>query len=204
MILVIDYGVGNVGSILNMLRKCGADVRVSSMAREVEDADKLVLPGVGAFDHGMQQLRRFGLIAARNVAVRDRRTPILGICLGMQLFGKGSEEGREPGLGWIDGRSVRFAFGGEAPPLKVPHMGWNVLAPTHPASILAGLEPTARFYFVHSYHLCCDRAEDVVSTTTYGYPFASMIVRANVIGVQFHPEKSHRYGLWLLQRFAEL
>lgn len=201
MIAIVDYDVGNVGSIANMLRKAGAEAIITADPEALEGADKIVLAGVGSFDAGMRKLRERGFDELLNRRVRDGGIPLLGICLGMQLFARRSEEGSEPGLGWLDAEAVRFRL----PPqgrLKVPHMGWNSLEAGPEAMADLGLPPDARFYFVHSYHLVCRDDQDVLARTTYGYPFASAVRRRNLLGVQFHPEKSHRFGLALMARFA--
>lgn len=202
MITIIDYGMGNVGSIANMLRKLGIEAIVSHSVDDLERAEKLILPGVGSFDHGMRNLRARGLIPVLEERVNRRGTPVLGICLGMQLMGKGSAEGVEPGLGWIDADNVplrRDAPAGER--LKVPHMGWNTVRLTSQGPPSMG--PDRRFYFVHSFHLACRDQHDVWAWTTYGVPFVSAVKRDHLLGVQFHPEKSHRFGLQLLGDFAE-
>jgi imidazole glycerol-phosphate synthase subunit HisH len=203
MIAVVSYGVSNVGSILNMLRKIGAPAVAVSTPAEIERAEKLILPGIGAFDNGMKALSDLGLAEPLKERVVRDGVPILGICLGMQLLGQGSEEGALAGLGLLEGRCVRFCRGGE-PPLRVPHMGWNVLAPRRDSALLTGLDEHARFYFVHSYHLGCGDPVDVLATARYGVEFTAMVQRGNVWGAQFHPEKSHRYGMALLGNFARL
>jgi len=201
-IAIIDYGMGNLGSILNMLKKIGAGGRISSDPDVIRNADRLILPGVGAFDQGMANLDRLGLIPVLNETVLDGRTPVLGICLGMQLMTKTSEEGKTAGLGWIDAKTVKFHHD---PPLalKVPHMGWNVIIPKKGSPLLTGMYTDPRFYFVHSFHAVCADPEDILSTTPYGYEFTSSFQRGNIIGVQFHPEKSHKFGMRLLKNFAE-
>ena len=203
MISVVDYGVANLGSILNMLHKAGAQAEAVSTPDAIARAEKLILPGVGAFDHGMAALSERGLAEALKKRVACASVPLLGICLGMQLLGNSSEEGSLAGLGLIDGRCARFRFGDERP-LKVPHMGWNVLAPKRASPLFKGLEENARFYFVHSYHLVCADASDVLATAHYGIEFTAVVQRGNVWGVQFHPEKSHRFGMTLLRNFAEM
>lgn len=201
MIAIIDYDVGNVGSIANMLRKAGADAVITADPEALERADKIVLAGVGAFDSGMRKLRERGFVELLDRKVRQGGTPLLGICLGMQFMGHGSEEGSEPGLGWLDATAVRFKL----PPggaLKVPHMGWNALDLAPGVGAEQGVSADARFYFVHSYHLVCNDEADVAARTTYGYPFVSAVRKGNIFGVQFHPEKSHRFGLALMERFA--
>ena len=204
MIVIIDYKMGNLGSILNMLKKIGAPAMASSLPEDILQADKLILPGVGAFDNGMTNLKESGLLSVLNEKVLAKKTPILGICLGMQLLTRRSAEGGLEGLGWIEADTVRFRFGKEESTLKVPHMGWNTVR-FKPGSILSsGLENEARFYFVHSFHVVCDREENVAGKTFYGYEFSSAIQNGNIMGVQFHPEKSHKYGLRLLKNFVEM
>jgi glutamine amidotransferase len=203
MIVVVDYGIGNVGSILNMLKRLGIPARLSRGAEDLEGAEKLVLPGIGAFDAGMERLHERGLVEVLERRVRGNGVPVLGICLGFQLMGRGSEEGRLPGLGWLDADAVRFDSSQAEGPLRVPHMGWNLLRPSGRSRIMAGLPDDPRFYFVHSYHMRARRAEDVVAWATYGYEFAAAMEHGHVVGVQFHPEKSHRFGMSLLRNFAE-
>ena len=183
-----------------MLRKVGAPVQVGQTSDELALASKLILPGVGAFDNGISSLRARGLVPVLNELVLERKVPILGICLGMHLFAKRSEEGHESGLGWIEADVVRFNFGTRKGPLKVPHMGWNsVSVGSEDAQSL--VPQPSRFYFVHAYHLACSDDADVAGRTTYGYEFASVVRRGNIQGVQFHPEKSLRFGMELLRRF---
>ena len=203
MICIVDYGMGNLGSIANMLRKVGADALVSSDAAVIEKAEKLILPGVGAFDNGVKNLAERDLVSLLNTQVLQRKKPILGLCLGMQLFTKSSEEGRMPGLGWIDAQTARFRFDGANSGLKVPHMGWNTLEVCQPHSLLASVDPNARFYFVHSYYVLCGDNRNILAKTHYGVDFASVISQDNIMGAQFHPEKSHKFGMALLKNFAE-
>lgn len=202
MIVIVDCQIGNVGSILNMLRKAGAAAVISSSADDIAAADKLILPGVGAFDNGMAKLRSSGLVPLLREKVMDQGTPILGICLGMQLFTTGSEEGVLPGLGWLAARTVRFRADANRQ-LKVPHMGWNAVRPRDRDSLFWQLDSEAGFYFVHAYHVICERDCDVLATSHHGYEFVSSVQCGNIFGTQFHPEKSHRYGLQLLTNFAE-
>jgi len=202
MIVVIDYGLGNPASVRNMLRKAGVEAGVSADPATIASADKLILPGVGAFDHGMQNLEERGLIPVLNEAVRERQVPFLGICLGMQLMSRGSEEGVRPGLGWLAADTVRFAFADDAD-LRVPHMGWNTVAPRAETFLSRGLADDSRFYFVHSYHVRCDDPADVTLVAGYGGDMVAATVRGNVAGTQFHPEKSHKFGLALMRRFIE-
>jgi imidazole glycerol-phosphate synthase subunit HisH len=199
---IVDYGMGNVGSILNMLKRIGIAARLASSAVEIRQAERLILPGVGAFDTGMQHLQDSGLIDVLNHKVLEEQVPTLGICLGMQLLMRGSEEGVRPGLGWVAGTTVRFP-GDVVGGLKVPHMGWNSVQVCRNDSLFRNLEQGARFYFVHSYHAVCERQDDVLAWTTHGMRFASSVQHGNIVGTQFHPEKSHRYGVQLLKNFIE-
>jgi glutamine amidotransferase len=203
MIVIINYGLGNLGSIANMLRKIGVGAQVSSEVSAIEKADKLILPGVGAFDRGITNLKEENLLPILNKKVLEDKTPILGICLGMQLMGKGSEEGSQPGLGWLDAEIVRFQLNRENSSLRIPHMGWNMLNIVRSHPIFMGLEQENRFYFVHSFHMICTKEENILAKSQYGYSFAAVAGYANIIGVQFHPEKSHRFGMRLLKNFAE-
>lgn len=202
MIVVINYGVGNLGSISNMLRKIGTEAIVTADPSEIERADKLILPGVGAFDNGIRNLKERGLFELIKKAVENRKTPILGVCLGMQLFSKGSEEGKLAGFGWLNARTVRFKFDDPLKYLKIPHMGWNTIKVEDPSPLVQGLDRDSRFYFVHSYHLDCRDEKDITAVTNYGYDFPSVIRKENIYGIQFHPEKSHKFGMRLLENFA--
>jgi len=203
MITIVDYGMGNLGSVRNMLKKIGISSQISSEAEKIAEATKLILPGVGAFDNAMQNLGNLGLIPVLKRKVIEEKTPFLGICLGMQLLTKRSEEGSLSGLGWIDAETVRFRFsGGEN--LKIPHMGWNTIAVRKESPLYDGLLEEPRFYFVHSYYVACNNPSDVLTTTDYGIDFCSSLACGNVFGVQFHPEKSHKFGMRLLKNFAEL
>ncbi len=204
MIVIVDYGVGNLGSIANMFKKVGVKVVISSKAADLEAAEKLILPGIGAFDAGMGKLHEHGLIPILDRLVLEKKVPILGHCLGMQLMTKISEEGKLPGLGWFEARTLRFEFGSDQSNLKVPHMGWNTIEICRPHPLLADLEDGSRFYFVHSYYVECDNPDEVLAVTEYGGKFHSVITKENIIGVQFHPEKSHKYGMRILKNFSEM
>ena len=203
MIVIVDYGMGNLASIANMLKKVGAEGIISSDSTTIAGAEKLILPGVGSFDTGMHNLSERGLVPVLNARVLKDTVPILGLCLGLQLFTERSEEGRLPGLGWIKGETVRFKVEGAHERLKIPHMGWNTIEPLRQHPLLNGLDEEPRFYFVHSYHVVCADPEDILAWTRYGYDFPSIVVRGNVVGVQFHPEKSHKFGMQLLRNFVE-
>jgi imidazole glycerol-phosphate synthase subunit HisH len=197
---VVGYGLGNLGSVTNMLRRIGAEPRIASTPEQIEASERLLLPGIGAFDTGMTLLHDTGLAdAVRSFAATGK--PLLGICLGMQLLMDSSEEGSEPGLGLIAGSSRRFD---EAEGIRVPHVGWNTLAPTRSDPLVAALPDDSRFYFVHSYRVVPDAAADTLAVTQYGGPFSSMIRSGNVMGAQYHPEKSHAFGMQILRNFSAL
>lgn len=202
MIAIVDYGMGNSGSIQNMLLRLGQRSIITYDHDAIRSAEKLILPGVGAFDQAMHNLDERGLRGLLNERVLDEKVPILGICLGMQLFTKSSDEGQPvEGLGWFDADTRRFAFPPDRP-LRLPHMGWNTLQVERPHPVLDGMVDEARFYFVHTYHVVCRRPEDTLARAQYGIPFTAMIARDNIVGAQFHPEKSHRFGLALMSRFV--
>jgi glutamine amidotransferase len=198
MIVIVDYGVGNVGSVANMLRKVGARARISASSADIEAADKLILPGVGHFDSGMAKLNETGLVPVLAEQVLAKGKPVLGICLGMQMLTRGSEEGSAPGLGWIDAYSHRFP---DMAGLRVPHMGWNTVRADNEASLFAHHGDTERFYFVHSYFVRTADPAHVAATCSYGIEFAAAFQANNIFGVQFHPEKSHLFGMELFKRF---
>lgn len=202
MIVIVDYGMGNLRSIIIKLQRMEIEAMVSSRFEDIQKADKLILPGVGSFASAMENLRTYGLIGALNEAVIQNKIPILGICLGMQLFTKWSEEGNAPGLGWINAETRRFNFEPGSNGLKVPHMGWNTIKVQKSSPLFEDVPLDSRFYFVHSYHVCCGDHGDILATTNYGYDFCSMVQKDNIVGVQFHPEKSHYIGVRLLRNFA--
>jgi len=203
MITVVDYGVGNIGAILNMLDYLGIDAQASGDASVIMNADQLILPGVGAFDKAMSTLRARQLIEPLNHAVLTRKVPVMGVCLGMQLLGRRSEEGQEAGLGWIDADVKRIALP-PGSPLKVPHIGWMEVQPTQRSALFDPGLPAERFYFDHGYYMQCDRPEDVSATINYPAPLCCAVSAGNVSGVQFHPEKSHRFGMRLFRAFGQL
>lgn len=203
MIGIVDCGLGNVASIQRMFEAADHDADIIASPAEIRSCEKLVLPGVGAFDAGMRLLEEGGWIGSLNDAVIERRTPLLGICLGMQLLCRGSEEGERPGLGWIDADVRILDVAGDAR-LKLPHMGWAVTQARHDNPLLPADGQERRFYYVHKYRVECDREDNVLATATYGRPFTSAVRRDNIFGVQFHPEKSHRFGKELLSRFGQL
>jgi len=197
---IIAYGLGNLGSVVNMLQRVGVVPRLVRTPEEVLESERLLLPGIGAFDTGMQALDDRGLVPPIREFVASGR-PLLGICLGMQLLLEASAEGLAAGLGLIPGQSQRFRT---APGLRVPHVGWNVVEPTRDDPLVAGLPARSRFYFVHSYHVVPSNDAHKLGVTDYGGPFVSMVRAGNVMGAQFHPEKSHEFGKIVLRNFAGL
>ena len=200
--VIIDYGVGNVGAVANMLRRVGGTACISRDPETIGAADRLILPGVGSFDRAMAQLRESGVVDVITECVQANGTPLLGICLGMQILGRASEEGGAPGLGWIEADVVRFRPPPGEAAFRIPQMGWNLLRPVRADPLLEDfVHESFYLYFLHSFHLVCDDPEDVVAWTDYGYEFAAMVRVGNVWGVQGHPEKSHRFGMALFRRF---
>lgn len=204
MIVILDYEMGNVGSILNMVSRIGGNAEISGSHTAIKEATGLILPGVGAFDQGVLNLQRLGIWDIICEKVITQKCPVLGICLGMQLLTESSEEGKLIGLGWIKAKTRRFLFEGQHTRLKIPHMGWNLVNPVSKDGLFFQFDEPPRFYFVHSYHVCCSNNEDVLGTSTYGYEFVSAIRKENIFGVQFHPEKSHKFGLKLLSNFIRI
>lgn len=204
MVIIIDYGMGNLGSIRNMLEKIGYEAQISSEPDLISRADKLILPGIGSFDSGMKNLENRGLIQILSECVLKNKVPFLGICLGMQLITKNSEEGILPGLSWIDAKTIRFRFKGDLK-LKVPHIGWNTVNIKKKSPLFGGMHKQEnRFYFVHSYYVVCENKEDILAESHYGINFSSVIQHDNIYATQFHPEKSHKFGMQLLKNFMEL
>lgn len=201
MITIVDYGMGNLGSIHNMMKRIGVKSIITDSLQDIQSAQKIILPGVGAFDHAMNRINTMGFRSILDQKALEEKIPILGICLGMQLLTKESEEGKEKGLGWISARTKRF------PPkdsLKVPHMGWNIVKSYPKNNLTQGFNGETRFYFVHSYFVDVDNEANSLFKTDYGVSFDSGIIAENIMGVQFHPEKSHRFGMQLLKNFAEI
>jgi glutamine amidotransferase len=202
MITIVDYGVGNLASIKNMIKKTGNEAMIVSDEGAILNADKLILPGIGAFDHCMNQFNRSGMRPAVTKKALDEKVPLLGICVGLQMLGESSEEGSEPGLGWVKGKSVKFKkeLLGD---LKIPHMGWTEVQVKKKSQLMEGYSEDPRFYFVHSYHLQLDEMNDELLRAHYGYDFTAAIEKGNLSGVQFHPEKSHKFGMKLLENFCK-
>ena len=204
MITILDYGMGNTASILNMIHRVGGDAVISSDPQQILGANALILPGVGAFDNAMQKLNDSGLVKLIRQRVLEDKIPFLGICLGMHLLFDSSEEGTLPGLGFIPGAVRRFDFSGlDIQKLKIPHMGWNVVYPQNDSRLFDGFEKDPRFYFVHSYHAVCTDSSHVAATCDYGYQFTCAVQKDNIFAAQFHPEKSHKFGMQLFKNFLE-
>jgi len=203
MITIIDYKTGNSGSILNVYRRIGCNAIITSRQEDIRNAEKLILPGVGSFDCAMKNLHDMNLIPVLEESILDRKTPLLGICIGMQIMASHSEEGRCQGLGWIDADIKKFQIP-ETEHLKIPHMGWNSLHIKQEDSIIAGVTDSDMFYFVHSYHYSEPKDADILATTGYGYEFPSLIKKENIYGIQCHPERSHASGILFLKNFAEM
>ncbi len=204
MIVVIDYDIGNVGSVANMIKKIGFTSVVTGDPDIIAKANKLILCGIGAYDNAMQSLIDKNLVDILNERVLIKKIPILGICVGMQLFTESGEEGVLKGLGWIKGETKKFNFSYSNHPLPIPHMGWNYVNLVKKSPLWKDMYDQAKFYFVHSYHVVTpEDSQDGLLTTSYGYPFISAVEKDNIIGVQFHPEKSHKYGMRLFKNFIE-
>jgi imidazole glycerol-phosphate synthase subunit HisH len=204
MIAIIDYGLGNIKAFANVYKRLNIPSVIATRTTDLQDANKLLLPGVGSFDQAMGLLEKSGMKQMLDELVLEKNVPILGICVGMQILADSSEEGTRPGLGWIRGEVRKFDFSSNGNLLSIPHMGWNDVKLYKKTDLFNDLDNDSRFYFLHSYYFCCTNAQDVVAVTDYGYEFASVVNSGNVYGVQFHPEKSHHWGTRLLENFANL
>jgi glutamine amidotransferase len=203
MIAILSYGLGNIKAFANIFRDLNIPFVVAEDRGTLAQADRIILPGVGSFDHAMQRLKDSDLFETLQEAVVGRGKPVLGVCVGMQMLGKSSEEGSEPGLGWIDGEVSKIKFPSGMPRGLLPHMGWSTIKSKIGEPLLQGLDEELGFYFLHSYQFVCHDAADVIATADYAAPFSCAVRRGNVYGVQFHPEKSHHNGIRLLKNFAE-
>jgi glutamine amidotransferase len=201
-VTIIDYGMGNIGSLENMVEKVGGRARLAKTAAELASAEKIILPGVGSFDNGMKRLNDLGFSEALRQKVLVEKRPLLAICLGMQLLTSRSEEGTMPGLGFIDATTLKFKLSDAS--LRIQHMGWNEVTIRKESPLFVGMDAEPSFYFVHSYYVECNDASDVLTTTSYGVDFTSSLQRGNIYATQFHPEKSHKYGKRLMKNFVEL
>jgi imidazole glycerol-phosphate synthase subunit HisH len=202
MITIIDYGMGNLGSVYNMFKKISVESKITSNLEEIKSSKKLLLPGVGSFDKAMERINNSGIKEVLDQMVLVEETPILGICLGMQLLTNNSEEGIENGLGYINASTKKFVFNDNK--IKVPHMGWNIVKNATPSLLTHDFEEESRFYFVHSYYVEVKNQKNSILKTTYGLEFDSAIQHKNVYGAQFHPEKSHKFGMKLLENFSKI
>lgn len=204
MIAIIDYGVGNIKAFANIFKKLDLEVRIAKCADDLNGADKLVLPGVGHFDYAMQRFTDSGMLETANKMVKEDKIPVVGICVGMQMLAKTSDEGSLPGLGWIDATVKKFDASKLHQSTRLPHMGWNDIMPVISNPLLINLENDARFYFLHSFYFSCNNEEDTIAKSNYGIEFTCAVNHQNIYGVQFHPEKSHHFGIQLLKNFANL
>jgi imidazole glycerol-phosphate synthase subunit HisH len=204
MISIVNYGLGNVQAFLNVFYRLDIEAKLASTADELHDADRIILPGVGAFDRAIRLLDESGMRQTLEHKVTAEKVPVIGICVGMQMLASCSDEGELPGLGWIPGRVRSFAANSKSQKLPVPHMGWNDVRSSKPSGLMRELEMASRFYFLHSFYFECDDHAHSVATASYGDEFACVVAAGNVFGVQFHPEKSHHWGAQLLKNFAEI
>lgn len=204
MIRIVDYGVGNVQAFLNLFKRSGLQAQRAETPEALRDASRLVLPGVGHFDHAMQRLNNSGMRSYLEELVLVKSVPVLGICVGMQMLAKGSDEGILPGLNWIPGRVRKLVSNQHSARLPMPHMGWNDLQPNAGSNLLSrGFDDSPQFYFLHSYYFDAEDRADVAATAEYGFNFDAVVSRGHIHGVQFHPEKSHHWGAQLLRNFVE-
>ncbi len=204
MVTIVDYGIGNLGSIKNMVRKVGGDASIGSTPQEIAQAEILILPGVGAFDSGMKHLRESGLLDILNQRVIEDKVPVLGICLGAQLMTQSSEEGSEKGLGWFNAQTLKMDFTNISGKWPLPNVGWRDVTAENGYKMLEGIEDTPRFYFVHSYFLSADDPSIVSMTANYGFNFACGLSHNNIHCAQFHPEKSHAFGMQFFRNFLKV
>lgn len=204
MITIVDYGLGNVLAFHNLYKRLNVEVGIAKTPDDLECTSKVILPGVGSFDHAMELFDASGMRAALDELVLERGVPVLGVCVGMQMLARSSDEGKLPGLGWIPGHVKALKQLDGAGRMPLPHMGWNDIRVLNTSPLFDAFGDDARFYFLHSYYFSCDREADVLAVCNYGTSFPCAVNSANVYGVQFHPEKSHRWGARLLKNFSEL
>jgi glutamine amidotransferase len=204
MITLIDYGVGNIFAFQNVYKRLDIPTKIAKTSQDLIDAKKLILPGVGSFDYAMTQLNATGMREKLDELVLEKKVPVIGICVGMQMMGNRSDEGKLEGLKWIDSEILKFDENLIQQRTKLPHMGWNDVAPINNHPLFIGLEKDAIFYFLHSFYFKCKNETESIATSEYGISFSSAVNRDNIYGIQFHPEKSHQYGEKLLYNFAKL
>ncbi len=205
MIRIVDYGVGNIQAFMTMFKRLGVHAERACLAADLTDATRLILPGVGHFDHAMQRLNHSGMRAALEDMVMGKGMPVMGICVGMQMLANGSDEGGLPGLGWVPGRVRSFASHPQAAALPMPHMGWNNVLPVPGSPLFAtGFHDEPQFYFLHSFYFDAQNKADVAAKAQYGVNFDAVVSRGHIHGVQCHPEKSHHWGAQLLKNFVEI
>jgi len=206
MITIVDYGLGNIKAFANVYKRLNISACYASTPEQLQQASKIILPGVGAFDHAMHKLNTSGLRETLDNLVLEKKVPVIGICVGMQMMANDSEEGTSKGLGWINGTVKRFSYPNEEVAKKhpLPHMGWNNINPVKASALVTNLDEYKRFYFLHSYYFHCASTTDIVATANYGFDYACIVNHDNVYGIQCHPEKSHHNGVALLKNFAEL
>jgi glutamine amidotransferase len=204
MITIIDYGLGNILAFVNVYNRLNIPVTVAKSAKDLHDASRLILPGVGSFDHAMQQFDQSGMRHIVEQLVIQEKKPVLGICVGMQMLAKSSDEGNLPGLGWIDGKVKKFDLSAMPAETYLPHMGWNDVIPVADSGLFNRMERDTQFYFLHSFYFECNQQSNVLAVSDYGGNFSCAVRQGNVYGVQFHPEKSHHFGSQLLKNFAEV
>jgi len=204
MITIIDYGLGNISAFQNVYKRLDIPTKIAKSVEDLQDVEKIILPGVGAFDYAMSQLNNSGMRERLDELVLKQKTPVIGICVGMQMMGNKSDEGQLEGLKWIDANVRKFDESTIPQRTKLPHMGWNDVYPKNNHPLFEGLEKDAIFYFLHSYYFECKNEEDILANSDYGVLFASAAHHDNIFGIQFHPEKSHQYGEKLLHNFAKI
>lgn len=204
MITIIDYGLGNIKAFVNVYERLNLKINIARNSSEIKKASKLILPGVGSFDYAMQQLNKSGMREEIDRKVLEDKIPVIGICVGMQMMAKSSDEGLLPGLGWFDAEVKLFDI--EKIPFKtrLPHMGWNTINIVNNVNLFSQLNNESKFYFLHSYYFKCNQEENIIAKTEYGIEYASAVNKGNIFGIQFHPEKSHQNGIQLLHNFAKL
>lgn len=204
MIAIVDYGLGNIQAIYTVFKNLNIPAKITSNRNDLKNIDKLILPGVGAFDYAMKKLENSGMLDSLNNLVLNERKHVLGICVGMQMLALSSEEGKQTGLGWLNADVKKFRWSNGKKNIFIPHMGWNNVEQINENMLLKEIDNNSYFYFLHSYYYEANDEKNILATTNYGKDFASVVNKDNIYGVQFHPEKSHQCGVKLLKNFAEL